>query len=172
MGSAWALLCSNRFGVFLKKNLSSFHLFNFLPPSLLFIYLEQAQLHWAKCVTMLDISPHQGWIPPDKYNYNWAEACRELWWSHNLLQKRDGWNLQKCIFTGSVLCSSTTLFSLKWTQSGKFPTFHPTLHLCQELKQLYRQCSSAAGSEALVGWAGMSSRGQEPGGVTGKAGIW
>lgn len=70
---------------------------------------------WAKCVIVLDISLPSGvdcsWQPQ---HCGWAEACSELWWSHNMLHKRGAWNLQKCIFTGwKPLCSPGSWPSLE-----------------------------------------------------------
>lgn len=98
------------------------------------------------CWTFLS---HQGWIAPDNHS---TVAGQKL------AVNCDG--PTTCCIRGmhetsrnaSSQAEKTTLFSWQLTQSGKFPAFHPTPCLCQELKQLYRECSSAAGSEALVGW--------------------
>lgn len=102
-------------GLALVKQLSSFHLFNFLPPSLLFIYLVgtasscSGQNVWL-CWTFL--CTFQGWIPPDSHStVAWGEAGTQF---HNVLQRRDGGNLQKCIFTGwKPLCSPWSWPSLE-----------------------------------------------------------
>lgn len=164
-GKTWEVLgpCLAQTAFFFL-NLSSFHLFNFLPPSLLFILPGtcSGQPVWL-CWTFL--SP-QGWVGSSwqQQHCGWGEACSELWWSQNVLQKRDGWNLQKCIFTGWKTLSSPW----SWPSLENSLLFVP---LCACAKSLSNYIGSVPQlqAEALVG---TSSCGQKPGNVTGIVGIW